>query len=245
MKARIIGCCGGLLFALAGFVAAAPADNQESVRALRLTHFVLPMFPSPVRIDGLVTGDAVVAISRDAAGQVLDVLALEATHAGFAEAAVEAAKKWRFAPLPADAMQPQLVPLVRFMFTEGGVVFVGGPVGKAGRAKTGLASFFQPSYRATSFDDLDTKPKALHQPMPAAPAGLRGKAARGHASVSFFVDTEGRVRVPAVVEASAPEFGAAAIGTVSQWRFDPPRRQGEPACAMERWSFNFGPESRD
>jgi len=235
---------GGLLVALVGFGSTAPTDNEDSVRALRLANFVLPQFPGPVQVEGLVEGQAVVAISRDASGNVVDALALESTHPGYAEAAVDAVKRWRFEPSPIGALQPQAVPLVRFLFHEGGVIFVAGPAGRLGKKNAPLASFFQPAYRVASFEDLDGKPRALHQPMPAMPAALRGKLAQGAVSVTFFVDAAGHVRVPSVLEASSPELGAAVVETISQWRYEPPRLHGQPTVVMERWSFNFGPEPR-
>jgi TonB family protein len=62
--------------------------------------------------------------------------------------------------------------------------------------------------------------------MPIYPFELRKKGIPGYAVIEFIVDVDGNVRDPWVVEATVKEFGYAAIGCVSQWKFEPGRKAG-------------------
>lgn len=80
-----------------------------------------------------------------------------------------------------------------------------------------------------SADDLGSLNAApatyLWQQRPAYPAALRRQGITGQAEISFRVDAEGFTRDVRIVSATHPEFGAAAHFAVSQWRFDPRRRE--------------------
>ncbi|MCX6956437.1 MAG: energy transducer TonB [Verrucomicrobia bacterium] len=59
--------------------------------------------------------------------------------------------------------------------------------------------------------------------------------------VKFFVDESGKVRVPVILECTAPDLGQAAIVAVEQWRFDPPRISGRPTIVRETLKLDFTP----
>ncbi len=63
----------------------------------------------------------------------------------------------------------------------------------------------------------------------------------GEAVVEAIVDEDGRVRLAEVKSASSPEFGFAAVQSVSQWRFEKPTKNGKPARAhfSERVAFSL------
>jgi outer membrane biosynthesis protein TonB len=216
------------------------SETEEVIRSCQLTKFVLPQYPLLLRERGCPDGQAVVVASRDAAGAVVDVLVLECTHPEFGQAAINAVEDWRFAPMEPGDPAPQRAPLVRFIFREGGVVYTAGTAIKGAPLQIPAVNSYEPTYRLVSFDELDETPAALIQPMPAIPAGLRGAIDKGIVSVSFFVDAEGRVRVPHVIAATRPELGDATVTALRQWRYAPPKLRGAPVNALERWSFNFG-----
>jgi TonB family protein len=90
-----------------------------------------------------------------------------------------------------------------------------------------------------TFQQLDQSPKALVQNMPVYPAALRERGVEGRVSLTFYVDQDGRVRMPRIMTADAPEFGEAALAAVSQWQFEQPLRKGRPVVAREQWTFQF------
>ena len=50
---------------------------------------------------------------------------------------------------------------------------------------------------------------------------------------------EGRVRVPAVTNASHPAFGAAALAGAREWRFAPPQHQGRSVQVITERTVRF------
>jgi outer membrane biosynthesis protein TonB len=57
--------------------------------------------------------------------------------------------------------------------------------------------------------------------------------------VEFLVDEHGHARLPRVVDASAPEFGYAAVAAVALWTFEAPTAKGEPVVVRVRAPFIF------
>ena len=244
MTRRCARCLLTLLLAGASPPAvAAPSRNEDSLRQLRLDRFVLPEFPEFVRITDHARGVVTVAIGRTAEGVVDDVLVLDSTNARLSQAVVDAVKQWRFTR-PATQPPPgeKIVPIVRFMFAAGGVSVVSAPTGRFEAGAKSPAADVRPDAPVILpvLSELDSPPPPLQQPMPVLRGASHGLTA-GSATVKFFVDENGRVRVPIVLEATAPDFGEAALAAVRQWVYEPPRVGDRPTIAIEVKRFEFKP----
>ncbi len=214
------------------------AINEGIIRELKLTNYVEPDFPAMARLEGLGEGHVALAVGRSAAGEPTDILVLHATDPRFADAAVHAARQWRFQPStdPADLVTRT----VRIGFRLNGVVVY--PFGKRHfeEARDAVSDVkLREPVRVPQLQSLAQAPKALAQPMPAYPAALQNTAIAGSAAVRFYVDEEGRVRLPEVIEATRPEFAAAALAAVAQWRYEPPQQRGRNIVANDNWAFEF------
>ena len=214
------------------------AMNDEIARQLKLTKYVEPVFPDIARLSGLGEGHVALAISRTPDGMPADVLVLKATDPVLGAAAVDAARQWRFEPTRDPAELGART--VRIGFKLSGVVIY--PFGKRHIDEV-LGAVDEAKLRepigVPQLQSLQQAPKALAQAMPNYPAALRAKPIEGQAKVRFFVDEEGRVRLPEVIEATTPEFGDAAIAAVSQWRYEPPLHGGRRVVASDNWAFQF------
>lgn len=82
--------------------------------------------------------------------------------------------------------------------------------------------------------ELDERPKALRQDSPVYPRALKDDGITGQAEIEFVVDREGRVLFPRIVSATHEDFGWAAATAVSQWRFQPPQKEGQKVDAVMR-----------
>lgn len=133
--------------------------------------------------------------------------------------------------------------MIRFQFVSTGVVTISVPDYQALRTAK-VTSAAGNRVVLPTFSDLDRVPASLAQPMPGYPDALKSRPVSGSAAVRFFVDEEGRVRLPSVTAATAPEFAEAALSVLPQWRFEAPQLDGKPVIAMGTWSFSFGPASR-
>jgi TonB family protein len=213
-------------------------SNENSARTMRLERFVLPEFPVFLRHTGVTQGTVVIALSHDARGRADDVLVLESSDPRFTDAVLEAVRAWRFNTGPdAEAAREAEIPVVRFAFVSGTISVVSLAVTGGTRSRKVVRP--ETPIELPNFSHLDAMPRAVRQPHPEFPLALRERVAQGNALVKYFVDTEGRVRLPVVVTASAPEFGEAALAAVRQWRFEPPRIDGKPVVALERQFFQF------
>jgi TonB family protein len=91
---------------------------------------------------------------------------------------------------------------------------------------------------------LDERLKPLWRGFPVYPAALQEERPVGQAVIEFIIDRGGRVRLPRVKSATREEFGWAAANAISQWVFERPRRQGEPADVTVSIPVEFTPTAR-
>jgi TonB family protein len=95
--------------------------------------------------------------------------------------------------------------------------------------------------RVATMSDLDGPPLRLATCAPVYPRKLLPQKTGGATEVEFIVDREGRVRLPRIVSATAPEFGYAAAQAVAQWRFEPPKSKGKKVHVRVVVPFEFQP----
>jgi TonB family protein len=227
-----------LAIGMAGTLPAQMAPNEQSARAMQLERFVVPDFPPFLRQSGVLQGTVVAAIGREPSGRVVDVLVLESSDTRFASVTLEAINEWKFKPLaPTLSGEETSVPVVRFLFTTGAVSIV--PLTMTNRSGPRRTVRAETPVELPNFSHLDHPPRLLKGTDPEFPAALRGRVANGTVVVKYFVDGDGRVRLPMAITATAPEFGAAAVAALRNWVYEPPRIDGKPVIALERHSFQF------
>lgn len=215
------------------------ALNEDRINDLQLLNYTEPAFPTSARAEGIPDGIVTLAISRDVAGVPGDILVIDTTDPRFAEAAVEAVRQWRFTSTAPDRTLPPV--LVRIGFRLSGVIYLTAQnKSKVGLLGDTVARKLREPVRIPELQSLNVTSKAINQPMPAYPAALAGKGVKGTANVRFYVDQDGRVRLPQVSEATAPEFADAALAAVALWRYEPPRKGARHIVAAENWAFSFG-----
>jgi TonB family protein len=76
-------------------------------------------------------------------------------------------------------------------------------------------------------------------PAPEYPKAFFKKGIEGNATLSFAIDANGAVSDPAVVKASQPEFGEAAMAVIRLWRFLPSVQAGHPVPSRAVLPFEF------
>lgn len=229
---------GVILLASAAALTVSGAENELSIRELQLVKFVQPIFPSQLQTVGVPVGDVTIAVSRDASGAPTDILMLGSTHELFSTAALEAVWQWRFTPSSETNLAQNPPVILRIRFSLQGVVVLDPTITAAAAAALQSDRANRPVL-ITNLQALE----GLHEPssskMPAYPSTMAAQGVEGEAKVAFYIDGAGRVRLPHVVAATTPEFGAAALAAVSDWRFNPPKKKGGATVAADSWSFEF------
>lgn len=221
----------------------AQAEQHQGEHRLPLVKYVEPSYPVALRIRGITKGYATVLVTVDRTGRLIDAYATEFSHRRFADASVQAIKKWTFEEDATGSTVPRLFP-IRINFLLDGLVMVYLQVDETLDRADRLEDV-KPAYKAVSFDDLDKHPGEVNTPMPVYPEALKPERKSGNVEILFIVDDSGRVRVPSVTQSDDPLFAAAAIEAIQRWTFEPPTHHGKPASAfsLHRFTFSARPSS--
>ena len=78
-------------------------------------------------------------------------------------------------------------------------------------------------------EKLDKPPRAVSQPLMEYTEVWRRSWVEAQTTVALTIQEDGSVADVAVVRATNPEIGRAAVESVKKWRFDPPTTRGVPA----------------
>jgi TonB family protein len=218
------------------FVAASTADS------LAWRRYEAPIFPNELAMTPVTQGMAVVVCTLDAAGRVEDAITVAATHPSFGDAILAVVSSWELEPAAGVTTSPRRE-AVRFAFRREGVL-------TSLTHRDAAKSLFSPSgddaqaVTSLRWEELTAPPERLVAGAPVYPDALKARRASGTATVSFIIDEQGQVRVPAALSATEPEFGAAAVAAVKQWRFAPPRQHDRPVLVEAIRTFHFGPSAK-
>jgi TonB family protein len=96
-----------------------------------------------------------------------------------------------------------------------------------------------PAPAVASLQDLDHIPFPRHVVAPICPPSLGPVTDR--VEVTFMIDEQGNVGRVQAVSGENPVLRQAAVAAISQWRFDPPSRSGQPTQVAATQAFVFGP----
>lgn len=200
------------------------------------------IYPPRLLQQGVRQGEARVRVSIDADGKLLDALVIYATRSEFADEALRVARQWRYRAALERGEFIGVVGDIDFEFRIEGTV---GVARSAFGPKEEIPGNIDPHvYRAVSMNRLDTIPKPLHVVPPSFPQDWSDRGIRGTALLEFFIDEEGRVRMPVVAQTDHPLLGGAALAAVQQWRFAPPMSGGRRVLVQAEQVFTFQPPKR-
>jgi TonB family protein len=207
------------------FCAYAHADTVTALPEALIT-FEAPAFPVELKNTSVLDGYATLALSIQPDGAIDDAVVLESSHVGFADAMLEVVPQWRF--LATTERLPKRE-VLRFEFKQQGVITT------LSHRESSKAAFPNPMMpiRTMMADQLRKPPQRIGQ---LQSMGIKNS---GKVSVSYIIDTKGKVRVPVVLSASSPELGDAAIAMVKQWQFAPVTMNGSPVLVEDSRVLTF------
>jgi len=216
-----------------------PAADLWDNRSLRIIQTTETNFPPGLLMDGVRDGAVRAVLHVDADGKLLDCLVTGFTHDGFARELLTQLRDWQFEPARQRGEQVSARAEVIFAFEARGQVISVQP----GQGLTTSAGEWGTSALQSllcKLSDLDAPPKVVHVVQPYHPGRrLQPPQLRGAATVDFYIDGEGRPRMPVVVRASHEVLGAAAATALAEWRFAPPTRAGRPVVVRATQQFTF------
>lgn len=189
-------------------------------------------------LNAVYSGEVRAAISVDQDGKLTDFLITAYTQPDFAAAATAAIKRWHYEPARANGRPVAARGNILFEFRNQGVVIQTFPGAMVRQA------FFSSidevyTYRPCQLKELDRIPTPIQVVSPVVPAVEKEHTV----IVEFYIDEEGKVRMPAVPRESADDvYAAASVAAVEQWRFEPPVRRGHPVLVLAEQQFTFRPK---
>jgi TonB family protein len=213
---------------------------------MKVNQRVEAVYPSSLVSLGLKSGSASVAVAIDDAGRLTDYLVTAYTHHAFAESAVAALKKWTFEPAMIHGFPRNSKADLTFRFQMEGVVVVtmtGLSYEEMLHLKLAPGSY---AYSACTLGELDRIPTPTKIVNPVYPKELAKSSRGGHVIVSFYIDEDGKVRMPSVsreTNDANEELAGIAVITVSQWQFDPPTSKGRPVLVAAQQDIHFKPDA--
>lgn len=217
-----------------------PAAETRMEEVVRVTKMVKPHFPRRALVEGARDGEAQVVFEIDPLGQLGDLMVVAYTRPEFAEAAVAAVRQWRFRPYRVDGKAVTTIMRVAFRYTSADVVAVDtlSVPGPLPGPRVGGGKFIHQPCPAS---ELDQPVRPLRADPPLYPERLSDDGLVGRVRVEFYIDGEGQVRFPLVVSNAHPVLASLVIAAVKEWRFEPPRRRGQPALVFAAQEFQFEP----
>ncbi len=210
---------------------------RDAPQAVRITQRVRAAFPAQLLRRGVAQGEVRIWFDVSSSGSVLDQLVVGYTDEELAEAVTAAVPYWRFTPATIDGMPVPATIEVTARFSPEGLDLI-----PSDEQTPRLAAVRDYDFRARESNELDSPPKVLRQPTPANLVRTGEPALQGEATVAFFIDERGRVRMPVLVSADDERLGAAALASIEMWWFNPPLFHKRPALAHASHVFRFGPE---
>jgi len=208
--------------------------------ALKIIQTDEPQFPLTLRNSWVMDGEATIAINIDNTGRLVECLVTGYSRKEFADEAVAALRRWNYEPARLNGEPWPAVQEMHFDFSRSGVVvdmtsldLLGSRIEQLTQARF--------AYRAHLLRELDRIPTPIEVVSPLAPPLKPGENKRTIV-VDFYIDEEGRVRMPSVSRVEAnDEYAASAMAAVKKWRFEPPLMQGRPVLVHTQQQFDFVP----
>jgi len=237
---RYLSVCG--LFVFASIASPSMAGSKVDPEALRIKELHRPAFPVTLLARGISSGKAVAVVSIDPDGRAVDNLVVAYTQPEFARSALEVLKNSLFVPIEINGEPAAIRARINLAFDAEGVVI-------SLTAMEGATVWLDRVYgqRTTSkmgkLAELDQAPAATHTVQPRYPAALAKQKISGRAMIDFYVDENGKVRMPTRVRSDHDAFAEASADALMGWQFAPLTRHGEPVIVQMRQEFVFNPKS--
>jgi len=200
-----------------------PLPQSVAPEGVQFGLYRAPELPAHLRTNGG-SGYSVVAVTIGPGGRITDAVGIEASDQACIDAVLAVAPTWVFAPVANPPTEPRRE-VLHYRFSSSSVVNVlSGPEA----AVPGDSSVAE--IRTVRWSDMNPPPERLPPQIDDAPPAR----IRGTAEINFIIDETGRVRVPAIVEASDWDAALVALDDVADWRFAPPKHEGRPVLVEVR-----------
>lgn len=235
-------CLTVFLGATTGFT----APNDENTTSKPFFKVTLdPVFPVSLQMEGVDKGSATVLLVVDKTGQLSDYLLVGASHPYFGRAVTKVLPSWEFSARTIDGQPVNTVRRLHVEFESNGSIISLTPSLALEALMPGVGKQNQKrlAYSVASLSELDQLPKPIKI---VEPYLYRSEGEQNHGLrivFQFFIDEEGRVRIPIADEKALEGVDEQLLEAVHkalvQWKFTPPTINGEPVVVRAAQPFQI------
>lgn len=223
------------------------AEESDDYQPVKLKSPLEATIPANLKYLGVVNPRVEFRVIVDAEGEIMDSLAVSATHVGLLPKAEEKLAEARFeaARKDGDPTTGKITVVVTFYDPEqrawkqgiGGAP-LGSNVSEAVESKLYHADPDQFALKESNPKQLDeplsmleSKLYRLHAPEEAPPSG--------QVVAEYYIDHNGKVRLPEIIRSDGEYLSMSVLMSLRETQFAPPTRDGHPTYVKVRQPFNF------
>lgn len=226
-----------ILSAVLPVLAFGQGSGIENFESLKVLTSELPAYPMKMTFEGIYDGAARVVVNVNENGELEDVYLESYSHPEFGRLAQEYIKKWTFQPAKLNGEPLSVIKPFDFRFEDRRGVFALG-IQEAAASKLNFGRYAG-AKRIYSPKELDEIPEPISMVTPLFPEEFKGQGVEGSATVIFYIDELGEIRMPHVTDYSHESFGKTSLIAINEWKFKPPTVRGKPVSIMVRQKFDF------
>lgn len=216
--------------------------STQNFEPMRIEQREIIAFPNGMAFQGITKGEVQLAVSVDADGNVTDLLPTAYTKKPFADEAVYAARRFKYTPAKRNGVAHPTVTHLTFEFSQEGSII--------SRRIDEMAEVFLNGERPRPLElrpytmkELDRIPTPKNVISPFYSKDMEAKGIGGSVLIEFYIDQQGKVRMPTILSAQDEVLGMEAIAAVRQWEFEPPTSRGNPVLVKANQEFRFTPKA--
>lgn len=228
-----------VLVAAAALPNFARADELPENRDISISYVVNPVYPIKLGAMGISEGSVRIIISVDNTGKMMDWVALSATKPEFVRAIANVINSWEFKPACRDGEPVASVISVAVKFKNDNVVM---SMNGFQMVQALMNSYFDAKELSlvARYSELDGIPEPINIVQPSVDPSVTGKAREGEVVIGFFIDTDGHVRIPVMMECKGDvRLANAAYDALNKWEFAKPVVKGKPTMVRASQKFIF------
>jgi len=214
------------------------APNASAYQQPKVVSMETPRYPSEMIAQGIHEGSATIIVELDNAGTMTDWLAISTTRKEFVEAIGAVINTWKFAPALRDGKPVPSGMQFSFNFHSNGYVSYNG----VGLYLSFFNGLFNPVEKplVANISQLDRMPLPLSVAQPFIDSAIPVGSRSGELTLCFFIDQNGNVRMPVLLECKGDiRLAYAAYDAVLKWKFEIPRVKGLPVMVRAQQKFVF------
>ena len=215
------------------------SKKPESFETVSVKNEIEPIYPGWAYQNGIGEGFARVAFYVDENGVASDFLVIEYSHKAFATSFLNTLRHWDFEPAYYKGQAIKSVAQAYWEFLPDRAIVTNALFDTSKRIEGTDAH----GYRELDFyaeKKLDSKLKMVAFPEVIAPASFDTrilKDSKVKALCEFYIDTEGSVALPMILDSSVPALNDLIASAFKSAVFERPLHKGMPAVALMRKTY--------